>query len=162
MMMPAMAVDDLYVGEAPRWHDGRLWYSDFFEHSVHARSPGGPDEIMLKIDGQPSGLGWLPDGRLLIVSMLDHRILRQEPDGGITVHADVSAFGRHRSNDMVVDGNGRAYVGNFGFDVEETLRAGRRPVSTSLSCVHPDGSVIEAASGLLFPNGMVLTPDGPR
>lgn len=154
------AMRGIYFGEGPRWHDGRLWFSDFFGHCVHALAPDGRDEVMLQIDGLPSGLGWLPDGRLLVVSMLDHLVLRQEPDGMIAVHADVSAFARHMSNDMLVDGTGRAYVGNFGYDIGAPMALLGPPVATSLTRVDPDGSVTEAASGLLFPNGMALTPDG--
>ena len=158
--MPDIAASGIYFGEGPRWHDGRLWFSDFYGHCVHALAPDGTDEVMLRLDGQPSGLGWLPDGQLLVVSMLDHRILRQAPDGSVTVHADVSAFARYRSNDMLVDAAGRAYVGNFGFDNEAPDPDARQPVAASLTCVSPDGEVTEAAAGLMFPNGMVLTPDG--
>jgi sugar lactone lactonase YvrE len=158
--MPDIALSGIYFGEAPRWHDGRLWFSDFYGHCVHALAPDGRDEVMLRLDGQPSGLGWLPDGQLLTVSMLDHRILRQAPDGSVTVHADVSAFARHRSNDMLVDAAGRAYVGNFGFDNEAPDPDARQPAATSLTCVSPDGRVTQAAAGLMFPNGMALTPDG--
>jgi len=158
--MPDIAASGIYFGEGPRWHDGRLWFSDFYGHCVHALAPDGTDDVMLRLDGQPSGLGWLPDGQLLVVSMLDHRILRQAPDGSVTVHADVSAFARYRSNDMLVDAAGRAYVGNFGFDNEAPDPDARQPVAASLTCVSPDGEVTEAAAGLMFPNGMVLTPDG--
>lgn len=154
-MTADIAVRGIYFGEGPRWHDGRLWYSDFFGRCVRAVTPDGRDEMMLAIDGQPSGLGWLPDGQLVIVSMLDHRVLRRAEDGSTVVHADVSAFARHWSNDMLVDQAGRAYVGNFGFDFET-----EPPVPTSLTRVDPDGSIAEAASGLLFPNGMALSPDG--
>jgi sugar lactone lactonase YvrE len=160
--MPDIAARGIYFGEGPRWHDGRLWFSDFYGHCVHALAPDGRDEVMLRLagGGQPSGLGWLPGGDLLAVSMLDHRILRQAPDGTVTVHADVSAFARHRSNDMLVDAAGRAYVGNFGFDHEAPDPDARRPAAASLTCVSPGGQVTEAAAGLMFPNGMVLTPDG--
>jgi sugar lactone lactonase YvrE len=158
--MADVAARGIYFGEGPRWHDGRLWFSDFFGHCVHALAPDGRDEVVLRIDGQPSGLGWLPDGRLLVVSMLDHRVLRQDRDGTVAVHADVSPFARHRSNDMLVDAAGRAYVGNFGFDSAAADAAARRPAPASLTAVSPDGAVTEAAAGLMFPNGMVLTPDG--
>lgn len=158
--MSEVVHEGIYFGEGPRWHEGRLWYSDFFGHAVHALAPDGADEVVLEFDGQPSGLGWLPDGRLLVVSMLDHKVLRREPDGTMSLHADVHEFARHLSNDMLVDETGRAYVGNFGFDVEETIRNHRKPTPTSLTRVDPDGSVAEAATDLLFPNGMVLTPDG--
>jgi len=152
-----IAMEGIYFGEGPRWHDGRLWFSDFYGHCVHAVTADGRDEVMLRIDGLPSGLGWLPDGRLLVVSMLDHLVLRQDHDGTVAVHADVSRYSRHRSNDMLVDGLGRAYVGNFGFDLEAPPP---EYPTTSLSRVDADGSVSEAAGGLLFPNGMALTPDG--
>jgi len=155
-----VAMRDIYFGEAPRWHDGRLWFSDFYGHCVHAVTPDGRDEVILRVDGLPSGLGWLPDGRLLVVSMLDHQVLRLEHDGTVIVHANVSAFARHMSNDMLVDGMGHAYVGNFGYDIGAPLGLLRPPIPTSLTRVDPDGSVAEAASGLLFPNGMTLTPDG--
>jgi sugar lactone lactonase YvrE len=158
--LPHIASEGIFFGEGPRWHDGRLWYSDFYGHCVRALAPDDSDEVVLRIDGQPSGLGWLPDGQLLIVSMLDHRILRRAPDGSLAVHADVGAFARHRSNDMLVDPAGRAYVGNFGFDPEAAPPADNAPVPTSLTRVDPDGSVSRAASDLLFPNGMALSPDG--
>ncbi len=157
--MPDTVHEGIYFGEGPRWHDGRLWYSDFFGHSVHALTPDGDDEIVLRLDAQPSGLGWLPDGQLLLVSMTDHRVLRLAPDGRVALYADVSQFARHRSNDMLVDRAGRAYVGNFGFD-PEAGPPGNTPVSTSLTRVDPDGSVVRAAADLLFPNGMAITPDG--
>jgi sugar lactone lactonase YvrE len=153
--MADILAQGIYFGEGPRWHDGRLWYSDFFGHCVRAIAPDGRDQMMLPLEGQPSGLGWLPDGQLLIVSMLDHRILRHAADGSTVVHADVSAFARHWSNDMLVDQAGRAYVGNFGFDFETDS-----PAPTCLTRADPDGSVVRAASDLLFPNGMALTPDG--
>jgi sugar lactone lactonase YvrE len=159
-VMAEVALRDLYFGEGPRWHDGRLWFSDFYGHCVRALSPDGDAEVMLRLDGQPSGLGWLPDGRLLVVSMLDHLVLRQEATGAISLHADISSVSRHRSNDMLVDPLGGAYVGNFGFDSEAPSPGERVPVPTSLCRVEPDGTVTAAATDLLFPNGMALTPDG--
>jgi sugar lactone lactonase YvrE len=155
--LAAVVREGIYFGEGPRWHDGRLWYSDFFGHCVHALAQDGRDEVVLRLDAQPSGLGWLPDGQLLIVSMTDHQVLRLAPDGSVTVHADVSEFARHRSNDMLVDRTGRAYVGNFGFD-PEVGPPGNTPVPTSLTRVDPDRRVARAADGLLFPNGMALLP----
>jgi sugar lactone lactonase YvrE len=157
--MADVAVRGIYFGEAPRWHDGRLWFSDFYGHCVRALSPDGEAEVIVRIDGQPSGLGWLPDGRLLVVSMIDHLLLRQDADGALRVHADLSSVSRHRSNDMLVDARGGAYVGNFGFD-NEAAPAERAPLPTSLCRVGPNGTVTAAATDLLFPNGMVLTPDG--
>lgn len=157
--MPDTVHEGIYFGEGPRWHDGRLWYSDFFGRRVHALAPDGRDEVIVRLDAQPSGLGWLPDGQLLIVSMTDHMILRLAHDGQVTPHADVSKFARHRSNDMLVDQAGRAYVGNFGFN-PEAGPPGNSPVATSLTRADPDGSVVRAAPDLMFPNGMAITPDG--
>lgn len=142
--------------EGPRWRDGRWWVSDFYAHLVRAIEPGGAVEEVLTVEQQPSGLGWMPDGSLLVVSMRDRRILRRSPGGEVTVHADISAHCGGHANDMVVDGEGRAYVGNFGFD----LYGGGDPGPARLVRVDPDGSVTVAAEDLMFPNGSVITPDG--
>jgi sugar lactone lactonase YvrE len=152
--------EGLLFGESPRWHGGRLWYSDFYDHAVHALAPDGPDERVLEVDGQPSGLGWLPDGRLLMVSMLDRRVLRVEDNGAVVTHADLSGLATGNCNDMLVDGRGRAYVGNFGFDIEAPRDRSVPPPAAVLALVAPDGSVTAAAEGLQFPNGTVVTPDG--
>ncbi len=162
--------EGLHFGEGPRWHDGQLWFSDFYDHAVKTFTPGGPIEIAFRLEGEhrPSGLGWLPDGRLLVVSMLDRRILRREADGKLNVHADLSAIATFHCNDMVVDGKGRAYVGNFGFDLDpyleehgvEAALGEPGPPKATLARVDPDGSAHAAAPDLKFPNGSVVTPDG--
>ncbi len=152
--------EGLYFGEAPRWHEGRLWYSDFYDHGVHALDAEGHDENVLELDGQTSGLGWLPDGRLLMVSMLDRRVLRVEKNGQIVTHADLSGLATWHCNDMVVDGQGRAYVGNFGFDLEAPRDWTAPPPAAVLALVGADGTVSAAAADMLFPNGTVITPDG--
>ena len=157
----------LRFGEGPRWHDGRLWYSDFYDHAVHAIDLDGNDERLIEVVSQPSGLGWLPNGDLLITSMLDRSVVRWD---GSELHpyADLSMHFTWHGNDMLVDEQGRAYVGNFGFDYEEFLAeygldgllGEPGPTSTMICRVDPDGSVHVAADELIFPNGMVLTPDG--
>jgi sugar lactone lactonase YvrE len=142
--------------EAPRWHQGCWWVSDFYGPAVLSVTPDGRARRVLEVPGQPSGLGWMPDGSLLVVSMRDRRVLRRWPDGAITVHADAAEYCGGHLNDMVVDGRGRAYVGNFGFD----LMAGADPAPAALLCVAADGTVTIAAEDLLFPNGSVITPDG--
>jgi sugar lactone lactonase YvrE len=142
--------------EAPRWHKGRLWLSDFFLRRVITSDMEGRTETITEVEQQPSGLGWLPDGRLLVVSMLDKKLLRREYDGTLAVHADLSWIASGPLNDMVVDNNGRAYVGNFGFD----LMGGASLKTANLALVQPDGSVFKAAEGLYFPNGSMITPDG--
>jgi sugar lactone lactonase YvrE len=141
--------------EGARWRDGRWWVSDFYANRVIAVDPGGTSEDVLSVE-QPSGLGWLPDGSLLAVSMTGHRIWRLDPDGELTLHADLSEFSRGEANDMVVDAHGRAYVGNYGYD----LMAGEPPKAATLIRVDPDGTVSAAADGLHFPNGAMITPDG--
>jgi sugar lactone lactonase YvrE len=143
--------------EGPRWRDGRWWVSDFYNERVLAVSTDGSAEEVMHVEQRPSGLGWMPDGSLLVVSMKDHRILRQDPDdGAVSEHADLSAHCGGNLNDMVVDSQGRAFAGDFGFD----LMAGADPAPTSLKRVDPDGTVTVVAEDLYFPNGMVITPDG--
>ncbi len=149
-------LDDLVFPEGPRWRDGRLWFSDMHAQEVVAVTPGGEREVVARVPGNPSGLGWLPDGRLLIVSMEDRRLLRREADGSLVEHADLSALATGRCNDMIVDASGRAYVGHFGFDLH--ARAGFQ--EASLLAVAPDGQAAVAAPALRFPNGAVITPDG--
>ncbi len=142
--------------EGPRWHDGRLWLSDFYTHRVVSVDADGRVHEVAQVPNQPSGLGWLPDGRLLIVSMRDRRLLRLEPDGRLVQHADLSGIAGGHVNDMVVDAQGNAWVGNFGFD----LMAGAPMAPARLACVAPDGTAQVAAEGLHFPNGSMITPDG--
>ena len=103
--------------ECPRWHDGRWWVSDFYRHGVFSYDDDGREELEVEVEGQPSGLGWLPDGDLLVVSMKDRRVLRRAADGTVIDHADVSELTTGHLNDMIVDRQGRAYAGNFGFDL---------------------------------------------
>jgi sugar lactone lactonase YvrE len=142
--------------EGPRWRDGRWWVSDFYRHLVLAVDPGGAAEEVMTVEQQPSGLGWMRDGSLLVVSMKDHRVLRRFPDGNVAEHADVTEYCGGHLNDMVVDQAGRAYVGNFGFD----LMGGADPAPAALVRVDPDGSASVAADEMLFPNGSVITEDG--
>src|SRR5271163_286636 len=141
--------------ECPRWRDGRLYLSDMYTHRVLAISMDGATELIARVP-QPSGLGFLPDGRLLIVSMRERKILRRDADGSLSTYADLYSLAPWHLNDMLVDRDGRAWVGNFGFHL-----MGAAPTSTTvLICVEPDGSAKVVAQDLGFPNGMVLTPDG--
>ena len=142
--------------EGPRWHEGRWWVSDFYSHLVSTVDPDGSMREVLTVEGQPSGLGWMPDGSLLVVSMRDHRILRWTAETGATEHADVGEHCSGHLNDMVVDRHGRAYVGEFGFD----LMGLADPATAVLMRVDPDGSATVEAREMLFPNGSVITPDG--
>ena len=148
-------LDGLSFPEGPRWRDGRLWFSDFYRHEVVAVDLDGNRETMVAVPNQPSGLGWLPTGELLIVSMLDRQLLRWDGQQ-TTTHADLSDLVSRPCNDMVVDADGRAYVGNFGFD----RHRGEEPAETIMVAAEPDGMLWVAAEGLAFPNGTVITPDG--
>ncbi|MDB5898424.1 MAG: hypothetical protein JWP41_2026 [Ramlibacter sp.] len=141
--------------EAPRWHEGALWYSDFYLQRVQRVTPDGEATTMAEIDDQPSGLGWLPDGRLLVVGMRKRQLLRVDAHG-VTVVAELAPFAPAPCNDMLVDAQGRAYIGNFGFDLP--ARAPFAP--TVLLMVSPGGATRVVADDLHFPNGMALTPDG--
>lgn len=143
--------------ECPRWHEGRLWFADFYTHAIYSVNEDGSDlRTEVEVPAQPSGIGWLPDGRLLYVSMRDRTVMRREPDGTIQVHADVSAYVTGHPNDMVVDAQGRCWLGNFGFD----LMGGADIETTGLLRVDPDGSVTTVADDLWFPNGSVIADDG--
>ena len=145
----------LCFGEGPRWRDGALWFSDMHGQKVIKMTPDGNSETIVEIkDDQPSGLGWLPGGELLIVSMSQRRILSWDGNQ-ITLYADLSGLAKSHCNDMIVDLNGNAYVGNFGFD----LHNGESPKSTEIICVDPSGQCRIVAEDVFFPNGMVITPD---
>lgn len=143
--------------ECPRRHENRIWVADFYTHQVlSVREDGSDLRQEAEVPGQPSGLGWLPDGRLLVLSQHDKRLLRREADGLLVVHADLSEHVTGEPNDMVVDGQGRAFVGDFGFD----LFGGAPVAPTDLLRVDPDGAVTQVADDLWFPNGSVITDDG--
>ena len=153
-MKTELLTDGLCFGEGPRWHEGALWLSDMHAHVVYRIDAQGHKTTMAEVPNRPSGLGWLPDGRLLIVSMIDKQILVQNPDG-LTLWSDLSELARYHCNDMVVDKVGRAYVGNFGFD----LHNGESQRNAELILVEPDGQARCVNDEVLFPNGTVITPD---
>ena len=161
-------VDGCAFTEDPRWRGDRLWFSDFYAHEVHSVGMAGDDRVEVTLDDQPSGLGWLPDGRLLIVSMTERKVVRREPDGTLVDHADLSDIATWWCNDMFVDGKGRAYVGHFGFDLdafldehgEAAVLAEPGPPRAHVILVHANGAFEVAADDMRFPNGTVLTPDG--
>ncbi|WP_347056961.1 SMP-30/gluconolactonase/LRE family protein [Blastococcus sp. HT6-30] len=144
MTTTTVLADDLGFPEAPRWHDGQLRFSDFHDRVVRRLAPDGELSVALEQDDSPSGLGWLPGGDLLVVSMVQRVV-----DGRPRLHADLSGVTRFRANDLVVDAAGRAWVSSFGSDLE----AGAEPEPTVLVRVDPDGSVSGAAEGVVFPTG---------
>jgi sugar lactone lactonase YvrE len=146
-------LEGLLFPEGPRWHDEKLWFSDMNARKVMTVDLKGNAETIIEMDDSPSGLGWLPDDILLIVSMGEERLLRLEPDG-LKEHADLRSLATYRCNDMVVDKKGRAYVGNFGFDFQNEEF---KPAEIIL--VTPDGNAQIVADNMVFPNGTVITPD---
>ncbi|MBL7496692.1 SMP-30/gluconolactonase/LRE family protein [Frankia sp. CNm7] len=160
--------DGFTFPEGLRWHDDRLWVSDQTTGTVWTVADDGMAEPVVEVPGGASGLGWLADGDLLVVSMTNRQLLRVDTaTGGTAVHASLADLPGYRLNDMVVDEEGRAYVGDFGFDPRAfaarfggaALMGGEAPTSI-LARVDPDGSVRVAADGLRFPNGCVITTDG--
>ena len=136
--------------ESPRWHGDRLYFSDWSAGEVLAVDLGGRSEVIARVKSLPLCTDWLPDGRLVIVSSADGRLLRREPDGSLVTHADL---GQPGWNDIVVDGRGNAYVNGAGFNpmAGEEFRPG------SVHLVAADGTVRQVAGDIAFPNGMTVT-----
>ncbi len=154
MSQPHRLKTGLALGESPRWYGGRLWYSDMGTNEVGVVFPDGTGEVVATVPGMPMGTGWLPDGRMLIVSSRDGRLLGRAADGTLATHADLSGLSRYPWGDMVVDGRGNAYVGNIGFEFP-----GGEFVPGTLALVAADGTARRVADGLAFPNGVAVTPD---
>jgi sugar lactone lactonase YvrE len=144
----------IVFGESPRWHDDRLWFSDWGAQEIIAVDLEGNSEVIIRMPSFPFCIDFLPDGRLLIVSASERLLLRREPDGSLVTHTDLSSLSEHPWNDIVVDGRGNAYIGNIGFD----FPAGEFAPGI-LALVTPDGSAQQVADGVAFPNGIVVTPD---
>lgn len=154
-MATTTLIDNLCFGEGPRWHDDKLWFSDMHDHKVLSVDMHGEFETVATVPNQPSGLGWMPDGRLLVVSMLDQKLLVLE-DGQLSEFCDLSTLAKYHCNDMVTDTLGRSYVGNFGYDLHD----GSDPVMAELILVTAEGAPRVVAEDMFFPNGSVVTPDG--
>ena len=142
--------------EGPRWHEGKLWFSDMWGHTIYAMSPDGQYSAIAEVPNRPSGLAFLPDGRLVAVSMGDRKLYVVADGGALEPFADLGEIATADINDCVVDADGNIYVGNFGYD----LMAGADPAPASMAMVTPTGNVSVAATDLEFPNGTVITPDG--
>ena len=148
-------MNGLVVGESPRWHAGRLWFSNWGAQEIIAVDVNGRSEVMVRVPTTvPFSIDWLPDGRLLVVSGPEARLLRQEPDRSLATHADLSGLAKGW-NEIVVDGRGNTYVngGDYKFGPGEPFVPG------VVALVTPDGSVRQVADDIHFPNGMVVTPD---
>jgi sugar lactone lactonase YvrE len=147
--------EGLTFGEGPRWYNGKFYFSDFYSHKVFSLDMDGNSEIITEVPNQPSGLGWMPDGTMLIVSMKDRKLLSFK-NNSLTEVADLSQLAGFHCNDMVVDDHGNAYIGNFGFNTY----SGEELKAANMILVRPGEDPCIAAKDLLFPNGTVITPDG--
>ena len=152
MAEPRILLSGIVFGESPRWHAGRLWFSDWGAGEVVNVDLAGRRELVVRIPSFPFSLDWLPDGRLLIVSS---GLQRMESDGSLVTQADLAPLAA-AWNELVVDGRGNAYVNQAGFD----LMAGAEPTSGTIALVTPDGAAREVVDGVWFPNGMAITATG--
>ncbi|WP_410874188.1 SMP-30/gluconolactonase/LRE family protein [Nocardia sp. A7] len=154
MSTPEVVLNGIVFGESPRWHDGRLWFSDWGANQVIVVDEHGP-EVVATIPSFPMCIDFLPDGRLVIVDSAARRLLRREPDGSLVAYADLSPVSDKPWNDIVIDERGNAYVNNIGFDFP-----GGDFVPGVIARITPTGEVRQVADGLAFPNGMAITADG--
>ncbi|HST82716.1 MAG TPA: SMP-30/gluconolactonase/LRE family protein [Kineosporiaceae bacterium] len=154
-MIAEVLMEGVVFGESPRWHDGRLWFSDWGANQVIALDPDGSHEVIATVASFPMCIDFLPDGRLLIVDSARQQLLRRERDGSLVRHADLSTISTKPWNDIVVDDSGNAYVNTIGFDFP-----GGEFAPGLVVRVTPDGDVHQVADNVAFPNGMAITPDG--
>jgi sugar lactone lactonase YvrE len=150
-------LDGFGMGESPRWHDGRLWFSSWGSNEIVAVDLDGTSEIIGEGGGRGWAVDWLPDGRMLVTGS---ELLRVEPDGSRIRHADLGQISTFGWSELTIDGRGNAYVDSLNFDFArfmEVLGSGQAPGVIAL--VTPDGAARQVADGLAFPNGMVVTPD---
>jgi sugar lactone lactonase YvrE len=147
--------EGIVFGESPRWHDGRLWFSDWGAHQVIALGDDGAREVVCEVPSFPMCIDFLPDGRLLVIDSAQRRLLRREPDGSLVTHAALISLADKPWNDIVVDARGNAYVNSIGFEFP-----GEDPAPGLVAVVAPDGAVRQVADDLAFPNGMAITDDG--
>jgi len=153
---PKVLMTGIAFGEQPRWHEGRLWFSDWGPPEVIAVDLEGRSEVILAAPSFPCCVDWLPDGRLLLVSARNGLLVRREPDGSLVTHADLTKVSDPPAgNELVVDRRGNAYVNGGGFD----LMAGEEFAPGIVALVTPDGTARQVADGIAFPNGMLVTAD---
>ncbi|HEY6770940.1 MAG TPA: SMP-30/gluconolactonase/LRE family protein [Solirubrobacterales bacterium] len=151
---PGVLMEGIGLGESPRWHDGRLWFSDWVAHQVIALDPDGRHEVMAEVNAFPFSIDWVPDGPMLVTA--GRKLLRLESDGTLTTHADLGELSEHGWNEIVIDTRGNTYVNGAGFD----LMGGGEFAPGVVGLLRPDGSAEVVADEVAFPNGMAITPDG--
>jgi len=149
---PRIVLEDIVFGESPRWHDGRLWFSDWGAHEIVVTDLDGNRELVTEVPAFPFSIDWLPDGRLLVVA---NGALVAEQDGVMEPWVELSPITDKPWNELVVDGRGNVFVNSIGFD----LMTGESPKPGMIVVVTPSGTVRRVAEDLAFPNGMVVTPD---
>ena len=151
---PRVLLTGIALGESPRWHDGRLWFADWAAQQLIAVDLDGRSEVIAEVPSFPFSIDWLPDGTLLIVSASTNSVLRQEPDGTLVTHADLTGLSAKPWNEIVVDGRGNTYLNNIGFDFPDG------EITTGIvALLTADGTLTQVADGVEFPNGMAVTPD---
>jgi sugar lactone lactonase YvrE len=153
-VVPRVLLEGIAFPESPRWHDGRLWFSDWVAHQVIALDPDGGHEVITEVDAFPFSIDWLPDGPMLVTA--GQKLLRMEPDRSLVTHADLGELWEHGLNEIVVDGRGNAFVNGPGFDL---MRGGEFAPGV-VALLRPDGSSEIGAEEVAFPNGMTIVPDG--
>jgi sugar lactone lactonase YvrE len=151
---PRVLLEGIAFPESPRWHDGRLWFSDWLAHQVIAVDESGEAEVITDVDAFPFSIDWLPGGSLTMTA--GRKILRMDADGSLAPYADLSGLTEFGLNEIVVDGHGFAYVNGAGFD----LMGGGEPAPGLVALVRPDGTSEVVDRGIAFPNGMAILPDG--
>ncbi len=149
----ATLMEGIAMGESPRWHDGRLWFSDWLAHEVVAVDLEGRSEVIARVDAFPFSIDWIPDGPMLITA--GRNLLRLEADGSLATHADLNALTEYGWNEIVADDRGNVYVNGAEFD----LMGGEDPAPGCVALLDPGGSARRVGEGLMFPNGMAIAPD---
>ncbi len=156
MPEPQILMTGLAIGESPRWHEGRLWFSNWGTQEIVAVDLEGNSEVMARVPTTiPFCIDWLPDGRLLVVSGQEGLLLRREPDGALVTHADLRGLSNQGWNEIVIDGRGNAYINGGG----SASPPGEDFGPGTIALVTGDGAVRQVAEGIAFPNGMAVTPD---
>lgn len=152
MSEPSILLSGLVMGESPRWHDGRLWFADWGTGDIVAVDLAGTREVILHAPSSPFSFAFDPDGQLVVIS--GGHLMRQEANGSLVLHADLTGLSTKPWNEIVIDGRGNTYLNNIGFAF-----GSEEPAPGIIAVVTPDGAARQVADGVMFPNGMAVTPD---